>query len=247
MSRILGAGLRAGVALVCAAGLSGCGSASSGPAPTPAAHATPAATATPGGGRLAYAALGASETYGVGASPISDGYAYRLRDALRLTAADFADVAIPGATLGDAYQTELTNALTIQPTVSTVFFGVNDIRAGVPIARFSSDLGDLVTTLRRAGSRVLVVGVPDLGVIPAVRAALHGADAAALTRQWNAAIRGVAAATGAAFLDLEELSREISTHPEEIAPDGLHPSDAGHARLAAVILAALRSQGYVSA
>ncbi|MEA2670409.1 MAG: hypothetical protein QOG45_629, partial [Chloroflexota bacterium] len=96
----------------------------------------------------------------MGASPISDGYAYRLRAQLRLAAGDFADVAIPGATLADAYQVELTNALAIQPSVSTVFFGVNDIRAGVPLARFTSDLTDLVTTLRRARSRVLVVGIP---------------------------------------------------------------------------------------
>jgi lysophospholipase L1-like esterase len=213
--------------------------------PRPSAPSAPA-PATAGSTRLAYAALGASETYGVGASPISDGYAYRLRDQLRLAAGDFADVAIPGATLADAYQVELTNALTIQPTVSTVFFGVNDIRAGVPLARFTSDLTDLVTTLRRARSQVLVVGIPDLTVLPALRG-LRGADLAGLTRDWNAAMRGVAAATGAAFLDLEALSAEIATHPEEVAPDGLHPSDAGHARLAAVILAALRSQGYVSA
>jgi lysophospholipase L1-like esterase len=211
------------------------------PAPPPAAP-----PASPGSGRLAYAALGASETYGVGASPISDGYAYRIRDALRLSPADFADVGIPGATLADAYETELTNSLTIQPSVSTVFFGVNDIRAGVPLARFASDLHDLVTTLRRARSQVLIVGIPDLTVVPALRT-LRGVDLAAITRQWNAAMQGVASATGAAFLDLEGLSREIATHPEEIAPDGLHPSDSGHARLAVIILAALRSQGYVSA
>lgn len=238
---------RLGAALVCAAALTACtptsggGGAAASASPRP----TAAASARAAGSHLAYAALGASETYGVGASPISDGYAYRVRDALRLAAADFADVGIPGATLADAYETELTNALTIQPTVSTVFFGVNDIRAGVPVARFASDLGDLVTTLRRAHSQVLVVGIPDLSVLPALRA-LRGVDLAAITRQWNAAMRGVASATGAGFLDLEQLSSEIATHPEELAPDGLHPSDAGHARLAVIILAALRSQGYIS-
>jgi lysophospholipase L1-like esterase len=232
--------------LACAAVLAACASTPAGGGTAVPRPPSPSAPATAGSARLAYAALGASETYGVGASPISDGYAYRLRDQLRLAAGDFADVAIPGATLADAYQVELTNALTIQPSVSTVFFGVNDIRAGVPLARFTSDLTDLVTTLRRARSQVLVVGIPDLTVLPALRG-LRGADLAGLTRDWNAAMRGAAAATGAAFLDLEALSTEIATHPEEVAPDGLHPSDAGHARLAAVILAALRSQGYVRA
>jgi lysophospholipase L1-like esterase len=198
------------------------------------------------GPRLAYAALGASETFGIGASPITQGYAYRLRDDLGLSPSSFVDAGIPGTTLGDAYETELANALAIQPSVCTVFFGVNDIRAGVPLPRFTSDLTDLVTTLRRAPARVLVIGVPDLTDLPALRS-IGGAELAGLTRQWNAAMRQVASATGAAFLDLGGLSQELAAHPEDVAPDGLHPSNLGHARLAAVILSALRTHGYLTA
>ena len=213
-------------------------SAAASPPPT-----SPAATA---GHHLAYAALGASETFGIGASPITQGYAYRLRDDLGLSAASFVDAGIPAATLGDAYETELANALAIRPTVCTVFFGVNDIRAGVPLARFTSDLTDLVATLRRARSRVLVIGIPDLTDLPALQS-IGGAELVRLTRQWNTAMRQVASATGAGFLDLGGLSQELAAHPEDVAPDGLHPSNLGHARLAEVILSALRAQGYLTA
>jgi phospholipase/lecithinase/hemolysin len=103
-----------------------------------------------------------------------------------------------------------------------------------------------VATLRRARAHVLVVGIPDLADLPALRA-LGGAELVSATRQWNTAMRQVASATGAGFLDLGALSQELAAHPEDVAPDGLHPSNLGHARLAAVILAALRAQGYLCA
>ena len=92
---------------------------------------------------------------------------------------------------------------------------------------------------------MLVIGVPDLNDLPLVRSS--GLTALAeVTLQWNAAMRGVATAAGAAFLDLGPLSAELAAHPEEISPDGLHPSSVGHARLAALILAALQSRGYTT-
>ena len=233
----LGAALACGLATACSA-------AAHPAAPPP--QVPPASSATPATVRphLAYAALGASETFGIGASPVTEGYAYRLRDELGLGPSSFADVGIPGATLGAAYETELANALAIQPTVCTVFFGVNDIRAGIPLTRFRSDLTDLVTTLRRAGARVLVIGIPDLTHLPALRS-MGGAELVSLAHQWSSAMHEVASATGAAFLDLDGLSGELAAHPEEVAADGLHPSNLGHARLAAAILAALRAQGDV--
>jgi acyl-CoA thioesterase I len=244
LTRLLRLFVALAVAVACLAVLVSCdGAPAAGSAlrPTP----TPTATTAPGPPRLVYAALGASETYGVGAPSISGGYAYLVRDDLHVAAPDFADVAIPAATLGDAFQTELTNALAIRPNLCTVFFGVNDIRAGVPLAQFRSDLGDLVTTLVRARCRVLVIGVPDVSALPAVRTSGLG-DLAGVSRSWNAAIRAVAVAAGAAFLDLGALSAELAAHPEDIAPDGLHPSAAGHARLAALVIAALQSRGYTT-
>lgn len=200
---------------------------------------------TPAGNHVAYAALGASETYGVGAMPVTKGYAYRLRDALHLDASSFAAVGIPGATLAQAYQNELGNALAIRPTVSTVFFGVNDIRDRVPVAQFASDLTDLVTTLRRGHSEVLVVGVPQLADLPAFRRLFPTAQLNALTEEWNTAIQQVSKQAGSGYLSLESFSQELLAHPELVATDGLHPSDVGHARLATIILAAMQADGYV--
>jgi lysophospholipase L1-like esterase len=239
-----------GALVACVAAISACASSSNGASGTVvpggsggAAQPTPVAqSATP---RLAYAALGASETFGTGASPITNGYAYRLRDALHLTAAQFADVAIPGTTLADGYQPELTNALAIQPTIATVFFGANDIRAGVTLAHFTSDLTDMVSTLRRVHAQVLIIGLPDLSFLPALRGS--AAASSSSVAAWNAAMQRVATLTGAGFLSLDPFTTEITSHPEDIAPDGLHPSNQGHARLAEIVLTGLQSRGFITA
>lgn len=187
-----------------------------------------------------YAALGASETYGVGAVPHTAGYAYLVARALH--ARHFVDAGIPGATVSSGYQSELTAALNTRPSLCTVFFGVNDVRAGVTRADFLQNLHDLVATLRQAHAQVLIVGFPDLSQLPAVVQA-HIAGVSQITASWNAGIRRVARQTGAHVVDLSRFGAEIARHPNYIATDGLHPSTAGHRRIAQVVIAAIRQAG----
>lgn len=184
-----------------------------------------------------YVALGASETYGVGATPRRKGYAFQVARALH--AKHFLDAGIPGATLNSAYQNEVTSALDSRPQLTTVFFGVNDIRGGVTLDAFLSDLRDLATTLRRGRSQVLIIGMPDLSLLPVVKHAQIG-GLRAIVNSWNAGMKRVAGQTGARFLDLRRYDKEIATHANYIAPDGLHPSNAGHRRLAQVVVDAIQ-------
>jgi acyl-CoA thioesterase I len=190
-----------------------------------------------------YAALGASETYGVGAEPHTRGYAYLVAMALHTT--HFVNEGIPGTTLNAAYQTELTNALSIRPSLATVFFGFNDLTAHVPRAAFLQDLHDLVITLRRARTRVLIIGLPDLAKVPAAAHRIQKLHK--IVMSWNAGMRAVAQQTGGRFLDLRPYAGELAKHREYISADGLHPSNAGHARLAQVVLKAIRANHLWSA
>ena len=184
-----------------------------------------------------YAALGASETYGIGVVPRTDSYPYLVKRALR--ARHFVDVGIPGATLSAGYEGELSRALTIRPSFVTVLFGTNDILAGYSRATFLQDLRDLILTLRQAHVEVLVVGLPDLSYFPRVQRA-HIPGVHTLITSWNSGMRTVARQTGAHFLDLAAYSKILARHPEYITADGLHPGNKAHARLAQLILAQIR-------
>jgi len=207
------------------------------PAPEPTTAPTEPALAPPRAG--SYAALGASETYGVGAQPRTSAYAYLV--ARVLGARRFVNVGIPGTTLDAGYQTELTSALSIRPQLCTVFFGVNDLRAGITRTAFLQDLYDLAATLRSAHAQVLIIGMPDLSHLPAVRSTGIG-DLKQISDSWNVGMRQVARETGSHLLDLRQYDGEIATHPEYISADGLHPSNIGYARLAQVVVAAVRQQ-----
>ena len=110
---------------ILAVALAGCATDSASPDASSRAVSTPTEPALAAPLPGSYAALGASETYGVGAAPHIRGYAYQVAHALGAT--HFVDEGIPGATLNASYETELTNALAIRPALATVFFGYNDL------------------------------------------------------------------------------------------------------------------------
>lgn len=219
--------------------LAACASMSAPPAtPTARPAATPSVPTLAAPLPRSYAALGASETYGVGAVPYHRGYAYLVSH--DLGAAHFVDVGIPGTTLPAGYELELTRALATRPGLCTVFFGVNDLRAGVRRTTFIQDLHDLVATMRRAHAQVIIIGLPNLALVPAV-ARLHVANLQQLINSWNNGMRQVARETGAHFFNLAGYDAEIRSHPKYVASDGLHPSNAGHARLAQLLVQFVRA------
>jgi lysophospholipase L1-like esterase len=218
--------------------LTACASTGASPTPAPRVTATSPVPSLAAPLPHSYAALGASETYGVGATPYHRGYAYLV--AHDLGARHFVDVGIPGTTLPAGYEIELTRALETRPSLCTVFFGVNDLRAGIHRGAFIQDMHDLVATLRRAHAQVIIIGIPNLALVPAV-AAMHLANLQQVINSWNAGMRQVARETGARFFDLTRYDSEIQGHPGYVAPDGLHPSNAGHARLAHLLVQYVRS------
>ncbi|HEX8919635.1 MAG TPA: SGNH/GDSL hydrolase family protein [Chloroflexota bacterium] len=180
-----------------------------------------------------YAALGDSVTYGIGATPHTRGYAYLVEKSLH--ARHFVDTGIPGITINAGYTLELSSALAIRPSLCTVFFGYNDLAAGVSRSSFLSDLSDMVATLRRAHCQVLVIGLPDLSLVPSA----HVPHVHTTVVSWNRGMSQVAARNHAYFLDLSKYAHELATHRNYIAADGLHPSNQGHLRLAQLVAAGI--------
>jgi lysophospholipase L1-like esterase len=189
-----------------------------------------------------YVALGASDAVGVGAGvPSRDGWAARvhagLGDGTRLV-----NLGINGATLDDVVQLELPVALDARPTLVTIWPGVNDLRAGVPLDRFAARLDVLLGALGELDSVTLVVvTIPDLRYVPE----FTNGDLAALdaqVRAWNVAISAAASRHAALLVDLYGPALELATHPVYVSADGFHPSTAGYRRIAELTLAVIEGQ-----
>jgi acyl-CoA thioesterase I len=210
-----------------------------------------------------YAAIGASETYGIGAEDRASQAWPQVftKDALPASAVLY-NFGIPGATTARALQDEVPAALAVHPTVVTVWLNVNDLISGVAASDYEAQLRHVLHVLRRGGqARVLVANTPDLGRLPAYRGCLpdppSGAPrclipadllptpeaVATAVAGYNAVISEAAEQEGATLVDLHLDDSQIIQHPEWISADGFHPSSRGYAVIAERFEAAYRRPG----
>ncbi|HEX8699521.1 MAG TPA: SGNH/GDSL hydrolase family protein [Myxococcaceae bacterium] len=193
---------------------------------------------------IRYAALGASDTVGVGSrSPAKDNWTARLHAKLP-PGTEYARFARSGILLEDAAEREVAQAIAFRPTLITLWLSVNDITHGVPLPRYRESLRAVLGRLtRETSAQVALLNVPDLSALP--RGAASRAHLAALTAAWNDALASAAAEFPGRVLivDLAAASRELSSHGEWLSADGFHPSAAGYQKLAEVTEAALRRAG----
>lgn len=190
---------------------------------------------------MVYVALGASDAVGFGASdPNTKAYVPLLIAHLPPHAYTL-NLGVGGYTVRDALANELPQALAAAPTLVTVWLVGNDFRACTPLADYQRDLDALLGQLQtKTRAQVFVANAPDMSLLPAIRsgspglgACLRGMQPAqirALVERWNTVIAAVVARHHQVLIDLFDSS--LATHPEYVASDGFHPSDAGYRVLA---------------
>jgi lysophospholipase L1-like esterase len=234
-------------ALLAAALVGACSPAPQAPGPTPSPSATP----------WVYAAIGASETVGVGTrDSVREAFPQRLLQLLG-PAAVLYNFGIPSETTAAALEAELPAALAVHPTLATVWLNVDDLLAGVPVAAYESRLDQLVRGLTDAHAVVLLANTPQLDRLPAyaacrpnpppgsIKCPLTGVSlpppdqVQAQVRAYNAAIAEVAARRGARLVDLAAAGQVPDQHPEYVSRDGFHPSAQGAAAIAEAFAEAL--------
>lgn len=216
----------------------------------------PRATPTPEPPAIVYAAIGASETIGVGTDdPTRESFPQRLFQRLG-PAATFYDFGLPSETTAAALKDELPGALQVHPTLATVWLNVDDLIGSVPVSDYEAQLDRLVATLRRAGARVAIANTPHLDHLPAYAACRPNAAAGtkcplgaitlpppdqveAQVVSYNAAIARVAATEGATLVDLYASGEVPDLHPGYVSKDGFHPSAAGALAIADTFATAL--------
>lgn len=224
----------------------------------PSAEASPSSPAQQA--PLVLAAIGASESVGVGATdPERDAWPQVFFNTAVPESTVFYNFGIPGATVQEALNVEVPEALKVDPTLVVVWLNVNDIIAGVGTDQYRVELDELVHSMRRGGAaRVLVANTPYLDRLPAYlgcRAgspppgidcppALNSTSPAQLNRvvdAYDTAIAQVAQSEGALLVDLHSQGEVADAHPDWVSSDGFHPSSKGHAAIAALFAATLKA------
>jgi lysophospholipase L1-like esterase len=244
--------LRAASGLALVLLVAGC---SNGGAATPRRTVGPPAPTPP---PVVYAAVGASETAGIGArDPRSQAWPMVFYETALPRTAVMYSFGVPFETTQAALAGQVPAALAVQPTLVTVWLNVDDLAAGVTTADYEARLGRLVHALRRgAAARVLVANTPYLDHLPAYAACRAGTAACPFTGTvpapaelnadvdaYNAAIARVAQREGATLVDLHAGGEVPDQHPDWVSADGFHPSAAGYAAIAGQFAAALSAGG----
>ena len=153
------------------------------------------------------------------------------------------NVAVVGAVSGDL-GVQVANALDAvpQPDAAVILIGTNDITHRIDKSIAVRHLEASVRRLHDAGAEVVVGTCPDLGALQPVAQPLR-----TLARRWSrdlAAAQTVAVVTaGGRTVSLGDiLGPEFEQRPHEMfSHDRFHPSPAGYARAAAVLLPTLCS------
>lgn len=211
----------------------------------PGAAAPPPVSPSPTIGAQVYAAIGASETVGIGTDdPPRQSFPERFFQILGPGTVLY-DFGVPSETVKKALTDELAPALAVHPTLATVWFNVDDLLASVPVADYEVSLDQLVAALRRAGARVLIANTPQLEHLPAYNACRPSPPPSSIkcplpsanlpppdqveaeVRAYNTAVAAVAGREGATLVDLYAAGDVPDQHPGYVSRDGFHPSAEG--------------------
>lgn len=221
--------------------LTGCSSTTSVATPS-GPQVTPSATTRPA---LVFVAIGASETFGTGADfPDRQNWPTDLRAQLP-QGTQVINLGIPGVTAHEALQGELPEAMDSSPNIVTVWLGTNDIIQDVSLDQYQQDLDAILTKLDTLPHiHIAVANLADLTLLPR----FSSDDQTALKEQvseWNDVISQEITAHQAILVDIFGHTEELTSHPEYLSPDGLHPSTQGYQQIANLFYQTLHDDGVI--
>ncbi|MFN2617475.1 MAG: SGNH/GDSL hydrolase family protein [Thermoleophilaceae bacterium] len=184
-----------------------------------------------------YLALGDSFTAGTEAG-------IRWPDAVAesLGASRYENLAWDGATSEDVERGQLEPGLALEPDLVSLVCGANDVLYSVrpdPLA-YASRLGRMFSRIREAvpDADVVTATYPDIGRFLELRERSRARVRRGIA-DFNEICRSVAGGHGVLCLDWAD--HPDTTRPDYRGEDGFHPSEDGHRRAAAEVLAGLSS------
>ncbi len=187
---------------------------------------------------LRIAVLGDSLALGTGATDPANSLTFRIYRALAAgrPGSEITNFAIGGTRASDVRRLEVGSLDPHATDLVLLVVGGNDVVRRTPAVAFAREYRALLAAIRTRAPRATVVafGVPDVARSPLF--ADSRAKTEALSRTDDDTVRRVAAANGAAFVDLFAYTNREAMSPEFFSSDDFHPSDGGYARLTAFAL-----------
>ena len=195
-----------------------------------------------GGDPIEYAALGASDVTGIGATPLTNGYVYLIEDSIqqqRGEPVNLYNLGIPGADIGTIRKVSV-EFLKRAPSLNliTLSTGANDVIGGTNPTNFEQDLNELLSDLRSIApnATIAVANIPNLIELPRFQEHPDPDVNTPRLRNFTAAIGRQTASHNALLTDLYSVPLNDSLVSDI---DGFHPSDVGHRAIANQFLAVL--------
>ena len=186
---------------------------------------------------MVYIAVGASDAFGVGAIPVTNGYVFEIRDALEDQGRDVAlvNLGIPGANTDRIDRAvRIFQRTGVTAELVTVWVGANDLIDGVDVDDFADELQELLNRVQ-SGMEAFVVmaNLPELTKLPRFEADPDPDVTAERVASFNAVITAEASARDIPLVDLfsEGIENDLVSDL-----DGFHPNNAGHDRIAGLFL-----------
>ncbi|MDA0160698.1 SGNH/GDSL hydrolase family protein [Solirubrobacter ginsenosidimutans] len=186
-----------------------------------------------------FVALGDSTTEGL-MDPLPDGSGFRGwadRLAEILAAIDpelrYANLAVRGKLARQIRETQLDDALALEPDLVSLLAGLNDmLRRNVDVAGVAAEIDGMVSRLREAGADVILFTLPDPVPINPLAKTAAGAIA-----QLNDAIREISQRRGTFIVELDV--HPVSSDRRLWNEDRLHANPEGHRRIALAVAHAM--------
>lgn len=133
---------------------------------------------------------------------------------------------VSGDTAGDGLERIREDVLTHRPDLVLIAFGLNDMKNGVPLSRFESDITAIVREVRGAGATPVLLTTTRLQRGASLLARLDPGP-------YNEVVRRLAGERDIPMVDVNRSSKGLNS--PEFLMDAAHPNAEGYRRLALVI------------
>jgi len=179
---------------------------------------------------ITYVAIGDSLTAGVGVNDYKDSYPYLVAQKLSQNNKKviLKDASYPGYKTEDVKDKLLDEAIADKPDIITLLIGVNDVRSSVSKETFENNYKYIVDRLTtKTNAKIYLINIPMIGanILPPYDGYFDSE-----TKNFNAAIKGLAESYGLGYIDIyTPTKKEFNKSTDYYSSDLFHPSAKGYA------------------